>query len=786
MKEGLIMKQLKQTLCWLLVLCMLLCALPVTVSAAEEDSSDTPGTTAPAEPSEPAESTAPTEPPVFEEGTCGQEAVWAFDGSDSTLTISGSGMTYDYSSDSPAPWSKYASDIKAVVVESGISKIGSYAFYGCAALTQVTLPDSVLSIGNYAFASCKALETILLPKNLDTVSIRMFENCTALKTVLIGEGTTAIETGAFLGCTGMEAIELPATVTAIGSNAFSGCSALKTVTLEAKISAIADNTFYGCSALKEIEIPEGVTEIGARAFYNCGALETVSLPETLTTIGNSAFYSCTKLDLLALPPKLEAIEDNAFADCKGLTMMAFAGDAPTIAENAFTKVTATAYYPLGNETWTEETMVNYGGKITWQPCCVGEHKPALENKKDATCEEKGYTGDQVCQECGIILEAGEAIPALGHDVTSTKPLHNVGTKTHTYACARCEEGKVENCTYGDPEIIQDATLNQPGLKQYTCNDCGGTYTEEFSLEPTTVRIFGDNRYETAFAAADMLKENLGVSKFDAVIIAYGTDFADALSGSYLAAVKNAPILLTNSRHVEDVTDYVKANLKADGTVYLLGGTAVVSADFETTLKDFQVVRLFGSNRYATNVDILEEAGVGSRDILICTGKSFADSLSASGTNLPILLVKDSLNDLQKEFLKGLDGNNIYIIGGTGAVSEEIEAEIKAMTNIGTLERIGGKNRYETSVLVAHKLVGSSSTVVLAYAQNFPDGLCGGPLAVSLGAPLILTADNKDAAAQEYVYRYKISNAVVLGGEALISDETVEHIFSPMEEPEENE
>lgn len=798
------MKLFQKRLCWLLVVCMLLCALPVTVSAAEDDSSDTPGTTAPVETTEPEqttepeettepeqttepeETTAPTEPPIFEEGSCGQEAAWTFDGSDNTLTISGAGMTYDYSSDSPAPWSEYKADIEAVVVEAGISKIGSYAFYGCTALKAVTLPDSVLAVGNYAFASCKALETIVLPKNLEKLSIRMFENCTALKTVLIGEGTTGIETGAFIGCTGMEAIELPETITSIGTNVFSGCTALKTVTLEAKITAIPGSAFYGCSALEEITIPEGITEIGARAFYNCGALETVSLPETLTTIGDSAFYSCTKLDLLALPPKLEAIASNAFSDCEGLTMMAFAGDAPTIAENAFTKVAATAYYPLGNKTWTEEVMVNYGGKITWHPCCVGEHKPALANQKEATCEEKGYTGDQVCQECGIILEAGEAIPALGHDVTSTKPIHNVGTKTHTYACSRCEEGKVENCTYGEPEIIQEATLSQPGIKQYTCADCGGTYTAEFDLEPTNIRIYGENRYETAFAAADTLKENLGVSKFDAVIICCGTDFADALSGSYLAAVKNAPILLTNSRHVDDVTDYVKANLKADGTVYLLGGTKVVSGDFETTLKDFKVVRLYGNNRYETNVEILQEAGVGSRDVLICTGKDFADSLSASATNLPILLVKNGLTTLQKNFLESLNGNHIYIIGGTGAVSEEIEKEIKTYTNIGGVERIGGKNRYETSVLIAHKLVGASSTVVLAYAQNFPDGLCGGPLAVSLGAPLILTADNKDAAAQEYVYRYKISNAVVLGGEALISDKTVDHIFTPMEEPEEKE
>lgn len=58
-----------------------------------------------------------------------------------------------------------------------------------------------------------------------------------------------------------------------------------------------------------------------------------------------------------------------------------------------------------------------------------------------------------------------------------------------------------------------------------------------------LRVYGDNRFQTAFEVADQLKENQGISKFNTVIVASGADFADALSGSYLAAVTHAPILL---------------------------------------------------------------------------------------------------------------------------------------------------------------------------------------------------------------------------------------------------
>ena len=74
-----------------------------------------------------------------------------------------------------------------------------------------------------------------------------------------------------------------------------------------------------------------------------------------------------------------------------------------------------------------------------------------------------------------------------------------------------------------------------------------------------IRVFGADRYATAFKAADTLKAELGVEKFQNVIVASGTGFADALAGSYLAAQKNAPILLVRGANVNDVKNYIKSN-----------------------------------------------------------------------------------------------------------------------------------------------------------------------------------------------------------------------------------
>ena len=301
---------------------------------------------------------------------------------------------------------------------------------------------------------------------------------------------------------------------------------------------------------------------------------------------------------------------------------------------------------------------------------------------------------------------------------------------------------------------------------------GQTYPAEDS---DVIRIAGATRYETSFGIADELKSTLGVEKFDSVIIACGTNFADALSGSYLAAKLDAPILMYNTKkdNCAALYDYINKNMNANGTVYILGGTAAVSDKVDTALARFNIVRLGGKDRYETNLLILKEAGVTNEDILVCTGKNFADSLSASAAARPILLVKNSLSAEQKAFLASLNGNKLYILGGEEAVSKSIANEVKAY---GAITRIGGATRYETSVMIAKEFFSNPKYAVLAYAENFPDGLCGGPLAINTNGPLILTKTGKEAAATEYVTGNYITSGAVLGGEILISDDAAKKVF----------
>ena len=264
-----------------------------------------------------------------------------------------------------------------------------------------------------------------------------------------------------------------------------------------------------------------------------------------------------------------------------------------------------------------------------------------------------------------------------------------------------------------------------------------------------------------------------------MIVASGTDFADALSASYLAAVKNAPILLVRKQNMDTVKTYIRNNLVAGGTVYILGGNVAVPAAMDKGLDGFNVKRLGGATRYDTNLLILNEAGVAGKSILICSGKDFADCLSASATGLPILLVKDSLNSKQQSFLASAN-TAMYIIGGKVAVSERVENGAKAYGNV---VRIGGATRYETSVMVAKAFFADPDAVVLAFSEDFPDGLSGGPLAYSCNAPLILVKNGKQTVAAEYARANGIKSGCVMGGTRLISDPVVRQVFSMTDKDE---
>ena len=236
-------------------------------------------------------------------GTCGargseNDVTWKLD-SDGTLTISGNGEIKDTSENDLRWLWRYPDEIKKVIVENGVTRIGRYDFYNCTNLTEVDLSNvqTLKNIGDNAFANCSSLSTVKLPMN--------------------GE-LEWIDTNAFGFVDGsapkIREIKIPASVKVIRGHVFNGCKQLENVEFAegSKLETIYGHVFDSTS-LKKITIPASVTTIKSEAFGRCKQLKSVTFApgSKLETIANNAFNECSELETIscesALKEKLSGV-----------------------------------------------------------------------------------------------------------------------------------------------------------------------------------------------------------------------------------------------------------------------------------------------------------------------------------------------------------------------------------------------------------------------------------------------------------------------------------------------
>ncbi len=291
------------------------------------------------------------------------------------------------------------------------------------------------------------------------------------------------------------------------------------------------------------------------------------------------------------------------------------------------------------------------------------------------------------------------------------------------------------------------------------------------------RLGGATRWETSTAIAKQVNGN----KLDAVVLANAYNFPDALTGTTLAGNKKAPILLVGNNDRDTVTlNYIKNNLKSAGTVYVLGGSTAVSDGTLNKVKSLgfkNIKRLGGSDRYATNMSIVNELNVSKgSSVIIANSMSYADSLSISGisgaNNMPIFLVNGSLTSSVLNKIKSIAPKNIYIVGSTTVVNSNVEKQLKSYGNV---VRLGGKNRFETSLKIANYFTKDTQTTALvSYGLNFPDALAGGALASKTASPILLV--NGDVTAQKaFLDKSNITKLYVLGSTSAVSDSIVKQL-----------
>ncbi len=137
----------------------------------------------------------------------------------------------------------------------------------------------------------------------------------------------------------------------------------------------------------------------------------------------------------------------------------------------------------------------------------------------------------------------------------------------------------------------------------------------------------------------------------------------------------------------------------------------------------------------------------------------------------LLTSSNTLSKETKETLKKIKPSKVYIIGGTGAISNKVKQAVITEGSIpkGNIERVSGKDRYETSLKVAKVFKLKGTNVCFASGNNFPDALTGTCLASKLNAHIILINNVNVKTQKDYIATTKYVNRYFFGGKGVISD-----------------
>jgi putative cell wall-binding protein len=283
-----------------------------------------------------------------------------------------------------------------------------------------------------------------------------------------------------------------------------------------------------------------------------------------------------------------------------------------------------------------------------------------------------------------------------------------------------------------------------------------------------------NRYDTAVAVSKTAYPS-GTRK---VYVASGTEFPDALAAGAAAASTGASLLLTE-RDLVPGTVLAEVQRLAPTSVIILGGTDRVSqaaqASIAAAVPGATLTRIAGGDRYETSRLIAAEAFPQATAAYIVTGTRYQDAVAAAAlggaVGAPVILVPGAdatLDSATAATLLARGVKTVTVAGDASAVSTGIEAGLRA-SGI-TVTRIGGANRYATSLLLNQAVYPKAApTVYLATGTDFPDALSGSVLAAITKSPLVTTPGNcMSGPAKSWFMANNVQKVTLVGGEPTLN------------------
>lgn len=299
---------------------------------------------------------------------CGDNLTWTYSKDTKTLTISGTGAMWNYTSDSPAQWDNIKEDIDKIVIEDGVSSIGDNAFKDCSNTKSVFFPPSITSSGNSSFYGCTGLTSVHISDLITWCKVsfelwssnplyfahHLYLNGEEIKDLVIPNDVTSIGSSAFWGCSGLTSVTIPSSLKEINDYAFAYCTGLTAIHISDLESWIkikfkealsnplvyAHHLYMNGEEIKDLIIPSNITSFGDFTFWGCSGLNSLTIHKDVTSIGNNVFRECSGLDSIIVE------EGNAMYDsrndCNALVLSGsntiLLGCKNTVIPNSITKI----------------------------------------------------------------------------------------------------------------------------------------------------------------------------------------------------------------------------------------------------------------------------------------------------------------------------------------------------------------------------------------------------------------------------------------------------------------
>ena len=330
---------------------------------------------------------------------------------------------------------------------------------------------------------------------------------------------------------------------------------------------------------------------------------------------------------------------------------------------------------------------------------------------------------------------------------------------------------------------------------------GGTNTNPFTpSNPETPRTFDTVTTRLSGKSAFDTMEHISKTAFPDhskyAVLATSESYWDALSASSLAGTLDAPVLLSKPHKLPEQTIRELKRLGVE-KVYICGGEYALSSDIDAALQNINIATERVSGAWASDTaDEVARHVPDSDTAFLATSWGYEDALSAASYayahKTPLFLANyhtsaldaDTLATMQEKGVK-----TVYIVGGYDVVSPDVEAQL-ADAGIKAL-RIGGKTAYDTSALLARKLIAlgmHANNMALATGWGYTDALTGAALCGKNNAVLVLADDSNQTTVNGVVALYNdtIEHMYLLGGQNVVGDRVInvlKAVFNKVDEQE---